>query len=539
MDRPSRRPVTRLLAGALILSGVLAAGYLGWRAAFRLTPEDSRRIMEEADQDLMAGRLGPAERKFGRVAASDPADARAAFGLGLALSRQGRHREALASIERAALLEPGNTDHAYVRAHTLALLGRREDAVAAFESILKVDPDRQAAAAEMIGILIDSGRWEEARRAAGEAIARAPAAYALRILAGRIEGHLGSHDAAIEHYRQARQIRSYSPQPVYGLIEEYRRLGRLDESRALVPIFEDLKSRAESVEKLRLDAAADPSDPGPSARYVGRLLDEGRLDEGVEQMGLFVAQFPDSPARRSLALRGASAAVQIGDTATARRFLQAAEEGPLGEEESLAAADAHAGLGDQERARALYQARLASAPQDARALTGLARLSLGSGDLVRAEDEVRQALEAAPDRADAHALLGLVLLQLGNTSAGEARLGKALEVDPAQADALFGLGFLAQQRRENAKSEGYLKRALERRPEFTQARVVLALSLSDQGRCEEAIPLFTRALGIDYSNLTLHAGLVRCLELTGRTAEAERARGIAEKLVGRTPAPTP
>lgn len=533
MDWSARRTQSRVLAWGLACAALAAIGYVGWSGAGRrLTPEQGLQSLEQADQDLLAGRLSEAQRAFQRVATADPNNARAVFGLGLALLRQGRYAAALGALDRAALLEPANTDHAYVRAHTLALSGKREEAIAALETLVNSDPDQLEAAIERIGLLIDAQRWDEARGAAREALARGPGRYTLQILAGRIESHLGAHEAALGYYQRARQLRPYSPQPIYGLIEEYRRLELLDESRALIPIFENLKSRAQDVEKLRTDAASHPADAELAARFIGRLFDDGNLEEGVEQTGTFLAQFPGSAHRAPLALRAAVAASQTGDVPSARHYLQAAQDGPpLSAEQSLASADVFAATGDETRARALYEERLVSAPEDPRALIGIGELSLRSGDLDRAEMMLRRAAKAAPDRADAHALLGLALVQKGDPAAGEAQLKIALDADPLQPEGLFGVGFLAHQRREYEKAEQYLRQALDRRPGYTQARVVLALSLSDQGRCEEAIPLFTRALEIDYSNLTLHAGLVRCLELIGRTAEAARARAIAEKLL--------
>lgn len=536
MAPPARPDLPALLKWMVPAAAIAAAAYLAWVSPVsRPTPEQMEEILAEADTALLERRLDAAAAKFQRIAVLQPGSARANFGLGLVRMHERRYADALTTFDRAMQLEPGNPDHAYARARTLTLLGRRDEAIAALAALHEADPGRLEVEIDWIAVLIDAQRWSDAKIAVTDALGRAAGHYNLRLQAGRIEAHAGNHPKAIEHYEMARQIRPYAAPPVYGLIEEYRALGRIDDARTLLPVFEGLRARAGDLERLRNTALAAPADPAPSIQYLERLFEEGWLDEAVEQTNIFLNLHPDNAGCRGILLKAASTAAEMGDEETSRRFLELAGSDVLDDRGKLAAADVLVELGDLAKARTIYEERLRSAPEDAAALIGLGRTALKSNQVEEAENTLKRALASEPGSASAHAALGLTLAQKTDLASARAEFEAALVIDPRQADALFGLGFLAQQRGRSDEAERYLRQALNSRPGHSAARVVLALTLSNKGRCGEAIPLFTRALQFDYRNMTLHAGLVRCLEESGRTAEAMQARRIAEQLLGKNP----
>ena len=536
MAPPTRPDLPALLKWMVPAAAIAAAAYLAWVSpAFRPTPEQREQILNDADTALLEDRLDAAGAKFQRISVLQPGSARANFGLGLVRMREGRYADALSAFDHAVQLEPGNPDHAYARARTLTLLGHRDEAIAALAALHESDPGRLEVEIDWIALLIDAERWSDAEIAVTDALGRAVGHFNLRLQAGRIAAHEGNHAKSIEHYEMARQIRPYAPQPVYGLIEEYRASGRIDDARTLLSVFEGLRARAADLDKLRNAALAAPADPAPSIQYLERLFEEGWFDEAVEQTNGFLSLHAGHPGSRGILLKAASAAAEMGDERAARGFLDLAGSDGLNDAEKLATADVLVDLRDLSKARTIYEVRLKSAPDDPAALIGMGRTLLKSNEVEAAEKSLRRALANAPGSAAAHAALGLALTQKLDLASARVEFEAALASDPRQAEALFGLGFLAQQRGQYDEAERYLRQTLDIRPGHAAARVVLALTLSNKGRCDEAIPLFTRALQLDYHNMTLHAGLVRCLEESGRTAEAMQARRIAEQLLGKTP----
>ena len=518
-----------------LLAVVLAMAAACSRA---MPPDRKESLLEQGDQALTAGNLADAQRAFEEVAVADPNNARAVFGMGLAMVRQGQTARALPLFEKAMALDPGNPDHAYLRAHTLAALGRRDEALEAYGKLTDAHPDRTQAILEQLTLLIDANRLGDAEKTALAALERSPRQFELLVATGRIHGLAGLHRESIAYYERARHVRPYAAQPVYGLVEAYRHTGDTQKSLSLIKEFEQIQTRDADLKKLQDEAARTPDDPQPALRYLDRLLEEKRNDEAVEIAAGILSRFPELPERGRLALRVARVAAEAGSPDAAHGLLQAAESsGRQTPEDMLALAGVHEKLGEFTEALALYDRCLQDRPNDPKALLGMGRAAMASGQVDLAEAPLRRASALMPKDAEAHAMRGLLLLKKGDVPGGEAELKAGLQLDPGQPDALFGLGFLAHQGRDNEKAESYLRRAVAGRPDYGSALVVLALVLSERGRCDEAIPIFTSALEWEYRNMTLHAGLVRCLEQTGRTAEAANARRIAEQVAGKAPGP--
>jgi tetratricopeptide (TPR) repeat protein len=516
----------------LALALILAA------CARPLTPEQRAKTLEQGDAALESGDLQAAERWFSSAADSDPNDSRALFGLGLTRLRLQGAAQALPLFEKAAKLDTGDFNYGYLHAHTLALVGRREDAIQAYRALIDKHPTQLRPLLEMLDQLVEARRLDEAGQIVAQALERSPREFSLLVMAGKIQGLKGDQPASAAEYQKAREIRPYATQPVYGLIEAYRGMGRIKESAELIKVFEDLSSRQKELDAMEALAAGDPSNAEPALRFIQRLFELNRLDDAVEKTQDFLGQFPGRSENDALALKAAHAATRIGNLDAARALLRSAEavDSRRSPEDLIVLANLHEGVGEFEQALEIYDRLLQERPDDPRALTGMGKTAMHDGRLDLAEPPLRRALALSPRDAGAHAALGLLLIKKGNARDAASELNSALGLDAEEADALFGLGFLAHQRRDNDQAEKFLRRALARRPGDGNAQVVLALVLSEKGRCPEAIPLFTSALASDYRNMTSHMGLVRCLEQAGRTAEAAQQRKIAEEILGRNPA---
>jgi tetratricopeptide (TPR) repeat protein len=84
-------------------------------------------------------------RLWSDAAAKSPGLVRAQTNLGVALSRAGRHEEALSAYERALALEPDSAELHYDRVFSLRALGREQEAEGELDLVLHLAPDHAGA----------------------------------------------------------------------------------------------------------------------------------------------------------------------------------------------------------------------------------------------------------------------------------------------------------------------------------------------------------------------------------------------------------
>lgn len=135
----------------------------------------------------------------------------------------------------------------------------------------------------------------------------------------------------------------------------------------------------------------------------------------------------------------------------------------------------------------------------------------------------REALRLAPQSARAHLNLGIALQALGDERGAIARYEQALVLDPANPYAGYNFGKLRYERGAHGEAERLLRRALRGRPDFPEARVVLACALEAQGNVQAAATELDAALRSkpdDFGALFIYAGVLRRL---GRMDDAASA----------------
>src|SRR5688572_5500174 len=146
-----------------------------------------------------------------------------------------------------------------------------------------------------------------------------------------------------------------------------------------------------------------------------------------------------------------------------------------------------------------------------------------AGRLQEASALYREALRAAPRYAKAHLNLGIALAALGDADGAAACYEQALALDAADPYAAYNLGRLRLERGAPQAAEPLLRQALRHKPDFADARVVLACALEALGRLEPAAAELAAALEQrpdDFGALYLQAGLLRRL---GRLEDAAGA----------------
>jgi protein O-GlcNAc transferase len=147
-----------------------------------------------------------------------------------------------------------------------------------------------------------------------------------------------------------------------------------------------------------------------------------------------------------------------------------------------------------------------------------------AGKLEEACALYREAVRLAPQSAKAHLNLGIALQALGDDAGAVAGYKQALALDAANPYAAYNFGKLRYERGLHAEAERLLRQALRGKPDFPEARIVLACALDAQGKSEaaaaelEALPKERQ----DFGALFIHAEILRKLGRLDAAADALR-----------------
>jgi tetratricopeptide (TPR) repeat protein len=225
------------------------------RTAVRLSPDDERARLVLADALVNSNRYPEAEQALGETIENIPASGQARYSLGRLYQRQGLYPQALAEFGKAVTFGPLlglnglyrtigalNVDQqnfdaaidAYTRrvdvhpndaaAHhdlgrTYARLGRHDEARAEFEVVLMLSPSHVEAYAALAQVHFTDGQYAEAAEAARRALTLDPA------------------------HQQAR----------YALATSLMRLGKSDEGRQELEVFQRLQTEAAAVRTRQIE----------------------------------------------------------------------------------------------------------------------------------------------------------------------------------------------------------------------------------------------------------------------------------------------
>ena len=148
-----------------------------------------------------------------------------------------------------------------------------------------------------------------------------------------------------------------------------------------------------------------------------------------------------------------------------------------------------------------------------------------AGRLEEATALYREALRLAPRYAKAHLNLGIALHAAGDDAGAVACYESALALDAANPYASYNLGRMRYERGAAPEAERLLRQALRAKPQFAEARIVLACALDAQAKAEAAAAELEAALGEqprDFGALCLYAGVQRRLGRMDAAAAALR-----------------
>lgn len=363
--------------------------------------------------------------------------------LGAVFKQLGRSADALAPMQKAAVLAPRDVEAHYNLGATLQNLGRLDEAEASYRRALQINPDYADAHSNLGVTLQDLGRLDEAEASYRRTLQIKPDSAKAHSNLGVILQELGRLDEAEASHRRALQVSPDNADAHSNLGNALKALGRPDD--------------AEASYRKAIQINPDFAD----AHYnLGSVLQElGRLEEA------------EASFRRALELKPdyATAHYNLGNTLKK--------------------------LGRLDEAEAEYRHVLALTPDFPDAHNNLGSTLKESGRLDEAEVSLRRALQIKPDYAEAHYNLGNTLKELGRPDEAEASYRRALQIDPDYAKAHSNLGAALHEQGRRAEAEACCRRAIELAPEYAPAHQNLAIVLAYLSDFDEVVA---------ESNLALH-----------------------------------
>lgn len=167
---PGERDPERLRRYARLAEQTRAGDVAGaaWRALAAIRPDDADALRQLGMLAFDGNRLAEAERHLRRYVVVRSDDHEANYFLGEALNGLKRRNDAVPYWRRALdLLRSrggGGEEGGLAEANLLHRLGQVDEAVALFERLRQRRPDDRQIKADYVSVLIESGRFKEARR---------------------------------------------------------------------------------------------------------------------------------------------------------------------------------------------------------------------------------------------------------------------------------------------------------------------------------------------------------------------------------------
>jgi protein O-GlcNAc transferase len=359
-------------------------------------------------------------------AQANPASAEASGSVAMLLHAHDQFDLAEPWYRQASQLDPAAFDWAYLLGVVQAERGRNEEAARALRDAVRMRPRDLPARLKLAEVLLARRDVDASAALYEQILSEQPATPQAHLGLGRVEVARGRPEAAVERFRRATDLFADFGAAYYALGLAYRDLGRADDARAALQLYQ----------AHRLDA---PPLPDPVLARVRELKTSAlaRLAEGVR-----LAQMDDVEG----SVRAHEAAVEADPTL----------------------AQAHANLislygrlGQADKAEEHYRAAIALGP-------GLAEAHYDYGVMLVEQRRPREAAEAFqralainPGYAAAHNNLGNMLEADGRAADAEVHYRAAVANDPTYRLARFNLGRMLVARQTFPEAIAELEKTLQ------------------------------------------------------------------------------
>jgi tetratricopeptide (TPR) repeat protein len=473
--------------------------------ALALAPAVPLLLAERAWVEYDDDRFDDALTWFGRALEADPANADALEWKVTCLRRLRRFEEALAAADEALALRPGEVRLLNERAwvdHDQQLYG---DALEWFGRALEADPADPAALEFTVTCLRRLRRFEEARAAADDALARRPGEPRLLVERAFIEYDEDRYDDALDWFGRVLDADPANADALRWRVACLRLARRFDEAR----------TAADEALALR---------PGEFRLLNERALVESDDDRYDAALTWF---------ERALAVDAGDAGALVGRIQSLRflkRFpeaLEAYEGADPGRRGEPALLNQRAWLDyDQDRfddAVTWFDRALEADPANADALRWKVACLRRARRFEEAHAAADEALAQRPGVAPVLNERGFIEYDQGRFDDGLAWFERSLRADPADATALEWRVTCLRRSRRFDDARVAADEALARRPGEARLLTERGWVESDRGDFAPAVEWFAQAVAADATSSTAGVLWVMCLRSLGRFDEAEEA----------------
>lgn len=145
------------------------------------------------------------------------------------------------------------------------------------------------------------------------------------------------------------------------------------------------------------------------------------------------------------------------------------------------------GMGELNKAKALFEDVLKTAPNDVDARFGLAEIEVSGGKLITATELYKAALARQGENRKALLSLALLSFEEGDKATAKNYTGRALRYHGDNAEVHYFAGYLSALENDNEMAEVRLRAALKLHPNMDKAEQLLSAVLYAQGRYFDAI----------------------------------------------------
>lgn len=359
-----------------------------------------------------AGRIDQAEPLYREVLRLDPRQPDALYLLGVMALQRGDAGGGAALLDKAVAVAPDFAEAHASRGTALTRLGRHADAVEAYERSLAVRPDHPPTLGGLGVALAELGRFGEAEAAHRRAIALDPRTPAGHTNLGNALRAAGRLEEAAEAHRQAVLLAPGYAEGHNNLALVLQELGRADEAEAAFRRALELKPDLSTVWS-----------------NLGTLLcDRKRYDEAAEAHRRAIALAPryaEAHHNLGLALQAQGDIVGAADS-----YRQAVTLDPRKATSPLSLGIGFRDPGEADAIIAALEQAAIAAPDNTDILCLLGTTLRGRGRLDQAEARFRQAIAADPSLAAPWSYLGELQLRRGEFNEGMASHRRAVELAP-------------------------------------------------------------------------------------------------------------
>jgi tetratricopeptide (TPR) repeat protein len=504
--------------------------------------DDAAKIQEHVargEEHAKEGRLAEAQIEFRSALQIDPNNGAAHYKLAHAYLRARKVKEGFWELRETIRLDAANHPAKLEFAQLAVLAGEHEEALKQAALVLEAEPSNVGAHL-MQGQALDAlKRGDEALAAYRKGLEVAPQdPSALRALAHAL-GARGELDEAETFWKKIVETENnFGAWTAYaGFLRRYHRRDRLAETEAalkkalelatekektaayaqLANLYFTTRREDESVALLREGVEAIP-EPVELIYALARLERiRGNVAEADALVERATRERPQDP---KVFLVLASYRVRNGDRAGG---FEAAEKAvaldPSSSEAQLRKAEILVEMGYRdereggvEEGSRIVADVLEREPSNPDALFVDAKIDVTRNQLVEAITSVRAALDSRPDWAEARYVLGAALAARKEYTSARSELGRALDLDPSLAEANQVLAQVHHRLGENEYAIEVGRRYLRQRPDDLKIRLLVAQSLVNLTRLDEAlaeldaVPSEKRTPEVDYALGRVYAG---------------------------------